>query len=315
VLAEYTAALYVVAVASFTVASRWGRWGHVARAAGLVLLGAAPFLGAVLAYHQVVFGGPFVSGYKFLNDAAYMGWHEGGFLGIKVPDVKALGLSYFSPLRGLFALSPFLLVAFPGLREVRAGHRAHFVFLGVLLGLASYFTSSFDYTSWGWTVGPRHLTPLVPFLVLPAALTFERARRAAPAWAAAVGGLGVSSVLATQVVGFVNYVPDDVSTSLWGLAVPLLQQGASPVSWLGAVVGNSAAGVLLVGLVVAAVAWVAGRFASAGRVPAVLIAVMALHLGVLRLATRHDAADEAAVRFLRSVWVAPAGARLDLGER
>ena len=33
-----------------------------------------------------------------------------------------------------------------------------------------YFTSSFSYESWGWTTGPRHMTGLVPFLLLPAAL-------------------------------------------------------------------------------------------------------------------------------------------------
>jgi hypothetical protein len=315
VLAEYTAALFVLAVAGYTVASRWKRWADLARAAGLVVAGAAPFLGAVLAYHQAVFGGPFVSGYKFLNDAAYMGWHEGGFLGIKLPDVKALWLSYFSPLRGFFALSPFLLAALPGLRDVRAKGQPLFVFFVLLLGFASYFTSSFDYTSWGWTVGPRHLTPVLPFLVLPVALAWERFAASAPTAASVVGGLAISSVLATLVVGFVNYVPDDVSTSFWGLAVPLLQDGFWPVSWLAAAVPNPASGLVLVALVAAALAWLVGRFVSAKAAPAVLLAMVALHLGALRLATRHDDHDLGAKRFLESVWLAPSGTKVDFRAR
>jgi hypothetical protein len=38
--------------------------------------------------------------------------------------------------------------------------------------------------------------------------------------------------------------------------------------------------------------------------------VVVAHFGTLRLATRHDAADEAARAFLERVWVAPSGQRL-----
>ncbi len=315
VLAEYTAALFVLAVASYTVASRWRRWAPLARAAGLVVAGAAPFLGAVLAYHQAVFGGPFVSGYKYLNDAAYMGWHEGGFLGIKLPDLAALGLSYFSPLRGLFALSPVLLLALPGLKDVRAKGGPLFVFFVALLALGSYFTSSFSYSSWGWTVGPRHLTPLVPFLVLPVALAFERLSREGPFGGAATAGLALSSVAATMVVGFVNYVPDTVSTSLWGLAVPLLSDGFWPVSWLAAAVPNPASGALLVGLVALALAWLAGRFHALKVAWVVALAAAALHLGGLRLFTRFDEGDRGATAFLEQVWLAPSGKTVGFGAR
>ncbi|MFZ5441080.1 MAG: hypothetical protein ACOZQL_13815, partial [Myxococcota bacterium] len=246
VVSEYTAALGVVCVASYTLASRWKKWGALAQAAGLVVVGAAPLLALLLWYHQATFGGPFVSGYKFLNDAGYMHWHQGGFLGIKWPDLRALGLSFFSPLRGLFALSPFLAVAVFGLRDVKAKDRALWVFLVVLLVAHAYFTSSFSYESWGWTVGPRHLTGMVPFLLLPIALFFERSRTSGHLAPGVVAGLSTASVLATGVVGFVNYVPDTVSTSLWGLAVPVLADGFWPVSWLAAFVPNPASGALLV---------------------------------------------------------------------
>lgn len=311
VLAEYTGALGVLCVASFVVASRWRRPVALARAAGLVLAGAAPFLGGLMAYHQACFGGPFESGYHFLNDAAYMGWHQGGFLGIRLPDARAFGLSLFSPLRGLFALSPVLLLAFFGLGALRRRSGAGFVMLLVSLAANAYFTSAFSYESWGWTVGPRHLTPLLPFLMWPLALALERLWASPSVALRSLGtGLCASSVLATGLVAFVNYVPDNVTTSLWGLALPLLADGVWPVSWLAAWVPNPASGALLLALLLASVAWLVAR--SGARRPGALVAVaavVALHFGALRLVPGHP--DDAGARaFLTQVWVAPKGVTL-----
>lgn len=313
VVAEYTAALGVVSISAWTVASRWKQWPALGRAVGLVLLGAAPMLAALMAYHQAVFGGPLVSGYKFLNDANYMGWHQGGFLGIKVPDLSALWLSFFSPLRGLFALSPFLMGAVFGLRDARARSQPMFVFLVALLALHTYFTSSFSYTSWGWTVGPRHLTGVLPFLMLPVALAWERLSTSSVFRAGLLGGAAASSVLATGLVGFVNYVPDDVSTSVFGLALPVWSDGFWPVSWLSAFVANPTSGAVLVVLLAAATAWVLSAVGHQ-RAPIVwggVALAFVLHFGVLKLFTRHDAGDQGATRFLESVWLAKPGVTVD----
>lgn len=318
VVAEYTAALGVLCVASYTVAARWKKWGALAQAVGLVALGSAPMLGFLLWYHAQIFGSPFVSGYKFLNDAAYMGWHQGGFLGIRLPDPRAFVLSFFSPLRGLFALSPFLAVGLWGVRDVKPKDRAFFASLVVLLVTHAYFTASFTYDSWGWTVGPRHLTGMLPFLMLPAALVFERLSESSSLKASAVAGLCAVSVLASGLVGFVNYVPDDVSTSVWALAVPLLADGFWPVSWLAAWVPNPAPGAVLVGLLLALVAWVVSRtWKAGGRGVVVTLLVVAGHLALLKGASRFtappdpDAHDVAAKKFLQSVWLAPNGKRVE----
>lgn len=312
VASEYTGALGVLCVAAYVVAGRWTRWPALGRAAGLVVLGAAPMLVALLAYHQACFGSPWTSGYKFLNDAGYQAWHVGGFLGIKGPDLQALGLSLFSPLRGLFALSPFLLAAPFGFGEVRRKDPALFAFLVVLVVANTYFTASFAYASWGWTVGPRHLTPMVPFLMLPVALVAERLLAPGSALARSLlAGLCVSSVAATGLVAFIAYVPDDVSTSLWGLAVPLLTDGVWPVSWLAAWVPNPASGALLEVLLLAVVGWLAARLLRQQRsLGAVVALVVVAHFGVLRLATQNHSGDQGARAFLRKVWVAPVGQRL-----
>lgn len=316
VTAEYTAALGVLCVAGYTVAARWKRWGALAQAAGLVVLGSAPLLGALLWYHAAVFGSPFVSGYKFLNDAAYMGWHQGGFLGIRLPDLRALGLSFFSPLRGLFALSPFLAVGFFGFKDVRAKDRAYAAMLVVVLLTHAYFTSSFTYDSWGWTVGPRHLTGILPFLMLPVAMLFERLRVAAPLQASLVAGLCASSVLATGLVAFVNYVPDDVSSSVWALALPLISEGYLPVSWLAAWIPNPTSGAVLVLLLGALVAWLLTRSRKEGANPFLLGLVIVLHFGALRVLPllsgdpKAEDKDRGARGLLQSVWLAPRGVQV-----
>lgn len=315
VFTEYTGALGVVCVASYVAAARFRQWRALGRAVGLVLVGAAPLLVALMAYHQRAFGHPLTSGYKFLADAGYQGWHLGGFLGIRFPDPRAFVLSAFSPLRGFFTLSPFLLLAFVGLKRLKAADRAHWVMVLCLLGGNAYFTSSFTYDSWGWTTGPRHLTPLIPFLLVPVALALEGLADK-PLARSFAAGLGVSSVLAMSLVTQVNYVPNDleytdaqgvfhISTSLFGLAVPLVRESVWPVSWLNALWANPGPGMLLVALCVAAAAWVFSRFRQQGAVPAMLVAAMVVHLGSLAVITEHHSASVSAKNFLKQSWAAP----------
>jgi hypothetical protein len=96
------------------------------------------------------------------------------------------------------------------------------VFSGLLFLGYLYFTSSFSYASWGWTTGPRHLTGLVPFLLLPAAVELEASRGWVRGLAA---GLAVSSIAVTAALTFVNYIPDDVSEGVFALFSPLAGAG------------------------------------------------------------------------------------------
>lgn len=311
VACEYTGALTVLCIAAYVAAALRREPARLARAVGLVVLGGALPVGSVLAYHQACWGSPFESAYKFLNDAAYQGWHVGGFLGIGLPKLNALLLSYFSPLRGLLALSPFLVLAALGLGRLRAKEPALLVLGLALFGLNTLFTAGFTYESWGWTVGPRHLTPWVPFLMLPVALALEGARQKQDPALYSLGlGLCFSSVVATCLATFVSYVPDDVSTSVFGLAVPMLAEGVWPVSWLVALgVTNPLSGALLVALAAAVAGWIVWRAREAKAAPIFLGLALLAHLAVLWMATKNDAHDVQARKFLTSVWVARSGER------
>src|SRR5262249_7391641 len=112
VTAEYTSALPAIALAGYAVLSGSRLASSRLRAAGFLAAGAlapALFLGW---YHKSCFGGLLETGYRHLADVAYRPWHEGGLLGIKTPTFTAFTGSFFSPLRGLFALSPMLVLGF-----------------------------------------------------------------------------------------------------------------------------------------------------------------------------------------------------------
>lgn len=356
VAAEYTGALGVLvlmiyAALTFLVHRQLPlkvRLRGLLRATGLATLGALPFIVGLTAYHQALFGHPLASGYKYLADVAYQPWHVGGFMGIRYPDPHAFAMSFFSPLRGLFTLSPFLLLSLPGLylffraTSVEGGRyqslfalqatlkddrfnpadRAYFYFAVLLLLGYAYFTSSFSYVSWGWTTGPRHLTGLVPFLLLPVGLVIVHARARSSPLAGLWAGLCAASIVVTGAVSFVNYIPDNVSEPLFGLALPLFRDGYfSPSAFWLLGLSNPTSGALLVLMLLVLAGFCVwfivmpsgqaggekaqrGAWVNAAIAVAVVIAFVALH-GAL---AKNDEADRGAAGFLKSVWLAPPGA-------
>jgi len=327
VMAEYTGALGVAGLAAYAAIACGRSPGplperarKLGRIAAAVALGSAPFLVALMAYHSACFAGPLDSGYKHLADAAYQPWHLGGFLGIKLPSPTAFALSFFSPLRGFFTLAPFLALAVPGLvlqwRTTRGQPERALFWLAALLLLGyAYFTSSFPYESWGWTTGPRHLTPLAVFLLLPVALLLERLR--APEyrlWLGLAVGLCVAAILVTGAVTLVNYIPDNASNALFGLALPLFKDGFLPPSILGflGLPNPWSGGLLLLALVAAAglTGWLlTGRpklpapEPKALTAPALALGVCIAYFGLMAGLTRHDPGDTGALGHLRSAWM------------
>ena len=317
VTAEYTSAMAAGMIAIWIVLGRSGSARARVVALGTVAAGALVPLTLLGLYHWRCFGGPLETGYKHLADAAYQPWHLGGFLGIRTPDPRAFVLSLFSPLRGLFALSPGLLLGIAGLRRLWM-NRSRWaelgpiaVFTGTLVLAYLYFTSSFSYESWGWATGPRHMTGLIPFLLLPAALLYcdldnDVARGIAR-------GLLAGSMLVTGCVTLVNYIPDNVSEPLFGLFVPLALRGdlvPSVLSFLGFLNPFSAA--LFVLLILTLSLYVCfwhvleKRRGTAAVLSATSLTVVLMIHG---LTYRDTDGDKAARALLSSVWLTPAGLR------
>ncbi len=311
VAAEYTAALTVVCVAIYVVAALWKDRPRLLRAVGLVVLGAAPFLGGLMAYHTICFGHPLESGYKNLNDAGYQHWHLGGFLGIRLPYPEAFGFSFFSPRVGLFIVMPWLWVVGVGLKELKAlkPERPVFVLTVALLLLNTYFTSAFDHTSWGWTLGPRHLTPLVPFLALPLGLGLKKLREGRPALYGLAVGTCAFSVAATGALAVINYIPDSMSNALFALALPLFAGGFLPPTVFAAFGSASTLpGALLLLALLGAAVLVGVKLLQPSPARAARVGALAAVVGLLvlfHMLTRNDAGDVGGLNEMKRVWLVP----------
>jgi 4-amino-4-deoxy-L-arabinose transferase-like glycosyltransferase len=233
-----------------------------------VVRGALPLGLLFAAYNWVIFHTPFPAGYRY--HVEYHDVHGQGFMGFTGPTWAALYGITVSPYRGLFFLSPVLLLSLPGLfllwRDPR--FRSTAVLVALLLAGFLLYVASYLYWSGGDAVGPRFLVPLVPFLMLPLARawsdwTAQRVGRIV-LWALVlVSGLNVW----IQSVAGQHYPPYEFRgqvvtnpTTQW--ALPLLREGdvaANLGHWLGlrglATLLPLAAGVVLVVLIIRRVRW------------------------------------------------------------
>lgn len=174
---DLTAAPVVVAAASLAVALAARKSMRHAIGTGLGgLVGGLVGLLPLAIYNAVVFGSPFKLGYSSV--VGFEGMQQ-GFFGLTTPSIAVAVEVLFGLYRGLLPLSPILLVVPFGLWAMWklgpvtriAAAVVTFAFLAQLGINASYF-----YWDGGWSTGPRHLVPILPFLALPLAFAWPRTR-------------------------------------------------------------------------------------------------------------------------------------------
>ena len=138
-------------------------------------VGVLPCLAALLAYNVAAFGSPFALNTSFQNPA----FKEiaPAFLGMfRWPDWFATLVLTISPWRGIFILSPVLVLAAVAIvrrwkMETLIAERR------LILGCAAFFfliNICFNGFHGGFAAGPRYLIPALPFLCLPLAAAFVR---------------------------------------------------------------------------------------------------------------------------------------------
>lgn len=116
----------------------------------------------------------------------------------------------FSPYRGLFYLSPILLLAIAGIRDCIAGAA-----FAVLLLLNASFNGWFG----GYAIGPRYLVAVVPLLALGLVHVSPRVRLLAIAFAA------ISILFNFAVTAVDPQPPDNVHDPIGRFAIPSLVTG------------------------------------------------------------------------------------------
>jgi hypothetical protein len=205
---------------------------------GITLLAMAPMGLMVADYHQAAFGSPFMTGYSFVaSDFADI--HKQGILGIALPSIDKLNLNLLSARKGLFFFSPFLIFALISYIKLICGalKSRHFtekqveILLSLLMfSLYTFFVCSMVYPDGGWTVSQRHLTPIVPWLILPVGLAIQQHPFLRPV---CLGMIGVSILLTTISSIVWPHFQEEITNPFFQLAWPLFWSGWVPPSSFG----------------------------------------------------------------------------------
>jgi hypothetical protein len=158
--------LYLYTLSILYVQGYWWRIGWVTLAGGLVAIG-------WMTYNTAIFGGPLEMGYSYSE--LWVDQHHTGFMSLTFPRWEAIWGITFGLFRGLFILSPWLLLAIPGfvLWWQSGEHRPEFVVVTTTV-LAIFFFNSSSIMWWGgFAIGPRYLLPVLPFMALPIIYLFR----------------------------------------------------------------------------------------------------------------------------------------------
>ncbi len=231
-LVDYQAAFAGVPIAAFLVyyllVKQRRRWVGLLYAIG----GAIGPIALLLYYHAAAFGSPFRTGYEASESFAH--FHQQGFLGMDALRLEALSGSMIAGDNGLLVFCPMLLLALPG--WVLLARRKQWWHMGITLGVAIIylvFISSINFWRGGWQLGPRYITAMLPFLLVPIAVTVTSARH----WATrgvVVGLMGVGVLVYSLSNSLFPHFPEKFSNPLYELVFRLLGDGhaAYNAGWL-----------------------------------------------------------------------------------
>ncbi len=188
-----------------------------------MVVGALPAGIALLIYNHLAFGSPFHLGY-----GSVAGWEgmKSGFFGIALPRLGALIGITVSPYRGMLWVSPIAFVAMIALLGGRwpDAQRATLGLIGAITLYYLTLNAGYFYWAGGYSLGPRHITPVVPFALFALALRLEGA---GPRLRRVIAGITVLSIVVTLVATcIIVQIPDD-GRAMWDHVGPLLMAGES----------------------------------------------------------------------------------------
>lgn len=167
----------------------------------------------LIAYNLIAFGTPIKLGYQGV--VGFEGMQQGLF-GITYPKPDIALALLFGVRRGLFWVAPILIVAPIGLAlMVRDPRLRDLGWLAITVAVVELMiNAAYAYWDGGYSTGPRHLVPAIPFLALGLA----------PLWVALgtmrarvmVGGLLGLSVLLNLIIAATDInAPDTAPFPLW----------------------------------------------------------------------------------------------------
>jgi len=206
----------------------------------LMALGALPMAGFLAVYHKVAYGGVFKTGYAYAVDAAL----KNGFMGLVGPSWTSFVNTMLLPSNGLLVLAPWVLLAIVGAimvaanRELRrrCGAEALVCFV-ILVADVLMLSSLVPYMSRnGWSVGPRYMTVVMPFVAWLAVVGIQAAMKYFVTRVLALALVLESAVVFVLGGTIFPHWPEKLLNPLYDLVFPLLGRGYA-VHSLGTAVG------------------------------------------------------------------------------
>lgn len=190
-----------------------------------IILAGIPPVALMAFYNHSIFETPLPVGYKYSE--LYHDLHSQGLISITYPKLEALFGLTFGSFRGMFFLSPALLLAVPGfIYWYRRGtYRAEWwVCLWSVVSAFLFYSSSAMWWG-GFAVGPAYLAGVIPYIVLPIAFFLDRQNKSLWVWVLTVGLIAVSILLvwAETIAG--QSFPDMTPNPLLNLSIPALMAG------------------------------------------------------------------------------------------
>ncbi|WP_337177134.1 hypothetical protein [Paludisphaera sp.] len=237
----------------------------------------------MMLYNTLAFGGPLDMGYFHHATAQFAKVHSReNPLGIGRPDWDRVVPLLWGRYRGLLFYAPILALAAPGWVAMAVRKRWSLAAVS-LAACVAVFAVNLSYPEWtgGWSTGPRLLTPLLPFAMIPVAgLLGGRWRFVGPtAVGLALAGAGL--MLMFQAVG--ARIPQDVHDPLVEVVWPLWRGEAVPMWWTGERFARNLFGLVAPGAVAGlAPSWAWLQFAP-------LVVAQAIGAALLTRAARPEA--------------------------
>jgi hypothetical protein len=226
VLCEYTAAIPILLLLA------WASWRRGLRFGLWIALGGLPWALVLAGYHSWAFGSPLKTGYDFVYLEEFAEGMADNY-GVGAPKLDVLAQLLFGSHRGLFYLSPVLLLAAWGLgvrlfttpvptsTENPPLRRAD-VLVAVAI-VVYYLLLNSGYYMWngGASLGPRHAVPMLAFLAVGLGPALSRM----PFAVAVLGAVSCAQILLITAAG-----PEAPAhgNPIWEYAVPELFQPTPP---------------------------------------------------------------------------------------
>lgn len=259
----------------------------------------------VMAFQWAAYGNPLTPGHLFVENSAFRAGHESGFFGADAFHADAAWRLLFDLRLGLFPLTPLFLLAIPGaVLAMRRRRAAALAALGACGGLYLVICLMNNWDG-GWSLGPRYLVVIVPFVALAAAIGLDElvARRPRAGLVVGVALTGASLAIGGTLSVLYPHLPPEID---WPLAhvVPAIVRAdlATPnlLTYLGAEGTKTLLPLVVLGGV--ALAWATHRTRDLlVLAPAFALGVWTVAASVL-LAPAPTPAVQQALQFITQHW-------------